>query len=411
MQADARPAGRQSSRFLWLYALAWGGGAIAYVPLLTILLPLRITAMAGEDSILWLAYITFCGAVAASAGNIVFGMLSDRTGARRPWIAGGLALSVGLLLAMTVADSPAALLVLIVLWQLALNMMLGPLSAWAADSVPASQVGTLGGLLAFAPAMGALAGVLVTLPQVAGADDRILIVGLFVAACVGPVLLFGHPRRIAAGNRAAEVPGARPRAARRAYGLMWLARLLVQIAEAALFAYLLIYFRSIAPDISEGSIARLFGIVLLAAVPIALAVGRWADRRDQPFLPLAAAALLSGGGMVLLSRSADLGLAVAGYIMFGLATTVFLSLHSGQTLRVLPSPEHRGRDLGIVNLTNTVPSLIMPWLTLGLVPGFGFSGLFVLLALLAFASAALLSLLARNYRQGRPDALSPRSAF
>ena len=49
------------------------------------------------------------------------------------------------------------------------------------------------------------------------------------------------------------------------------------------------------------------------------------------------------------------------------------------------------RDLGVVNLTNTVPSLIMPWLTLALVPSFGFSGLFALLALLAFASAIILA--------------------
>ncbi|HET7817388.1 MAG TPA: MFS transporter [Sphingomicrobium sp.] len=407
MQAEARARVRQSPRFLWLYALAWAGGAIAYVPLLTILLPLQITAMAGDDSIRWLAYITFCGAVAASVGNILFGMLSDRSGSRRPWIASGLVLNVALLLAMPLAGSPDALLLLIVLWQLALNMMLGPLSAWAGDSVPPSQVGTLGGLLAFAPAMGALAGVLATLPQVTGAQERIALVGLLVAACVAPVLLFGRPCPMApAGEMAggAAAPG-RP-GQRRAFGLMWVARLLVQIAEAALFAYLLIYFRSVAADMSEGAIARLFGLVLIAAVPIALTIGRWADRRDQPFLPLAVAALLSGTGLVILSSSSSLEPAIAGYILFGLATTVFLSLHSGQTLRVLPSPANRGRDLGIVNLTNTVPSLIMPWLTLGLVPGFGFSGLFVLLALLAFASAAILSLLARTYQKGPSNAFS-----
>jgi hypothetical protein len=181
---------------------------------------------------------------------------------------------------------------------------------------------------------------------------------------------------------------------------MWLARLLMQIAESALFAFLLLYFRSVAPDISEGAIARLFGIVLVAAVPIALVVGRWADRRDQPFGPLPAAAFLARCGLAVLYSAGGLDLAIAGYVLFGLATTVFLSLHSGQMLRVLPSPAHRGRDLGVVNLTNTVPSLIMPWLTLGLAPGFGFSGLFVLLALLAFASAAILFLLARNYQRG-----------
>jgi MFS family permease len=382
---------------MWLFALAWAGGAVGYIPFLTILLPLRITEMTGDDSVRWLAYITFAGAIAASVGNILFGSLSDRTGHRRSWVAAGLALHVALLLAMTTAGSPLTLLGLIVLWQLALNMMLGPLSAWASDHVPHSQLGRLGGLLAFAPAIGALAGVIMTLPGLAGPDGRIALVAALIVACVAPALLFGRPRDVPLAQVSAASPAeAAPK--RRTFAAMWLARLLVQIAEAALFAYLLLYFRSVQADIGEGSIARLFCVVLVAAVPVALLVGRWADRRQRPFVPLAAAAALSGCGLILLASSASIESAIAGYILFGLATTVFLSLHSGQILRVLPNPDHRGRDLGVVNLTNTVPSLIMPWLTLALVPGFGFSGLFALLALLAFAAAIILAAIPRFQR-------------
>lgn len=369
------------------------------MPFLTILFPIRITAIVGGENVRWLAYITFSGAIAASVGNILFGSLSDRTGSRRGWIAAGLALSVGLLLSTTIVAAPLALLSLIVLWQLALNMMLGPLSAWAGDCVPRVQMGLLGGLLAFAPAMGALVGAFITLPDLAGPNGRVELVGALVVACVAPVLLFGRPLKVPL----AEDPESPVKAshkgldeARSSFVSMWLARLLVQIAEAALFAYLLLYFRSIQPGIGEGLIARLFCVVLLAAVPVALAVGRWADRAKRPFFPLAIAATLSGSGLIVLSLSRNVDWAVAGYILFGLATTVFLSLHSGQTLRVLPRPTRRGRDLGVFNLTNTVPSLIMPWLTLGLVPRFGFTGLFAILALLAFTSATILSALPRN---------------
>ena len=393
MQAEAGPSSEQSSRFLWLYALAWAGGAVAYVPFLTILLPLRITELVGHDSVRWLAYITFSGAIAASVGNILFGSLSDRTGHRRAWVAAGLTANVALLLAMIWVDSPIALLVLIVLWQLALNMMLGPLSAWASDNVPHSQLGRLGGLLAFAPAIGALAGVLMTVPALAAREERTALVGVLIIACVAPALMFGQPRHVPLAERPeapSNLAANRSDRKRRTFVLMWIARLLVQIAEAALFAYLLIYFRSVQSDLGESSIARLFFVVPVAAVPIALVVGRWADRRQRPFLPLAIAAALSGCGLIILSASSGIDTAIGGYILFGLATTIFLSLHSGQILRVLPSPRHRGRDLGVVNLTNTVPSLIMPWLTLALVPAFGFAGLFALLALLAFTSAMIL---------------------
>ncbi|NNF93878.1 MAG: MFS transporter, partial [Altererythrobacter sp.] len=42
-------------------------------------------------------------------------------------------------------------------------------------------------------------------------------------------------------------------------------------------------------------------------------------------------------------------------------------------------------------LTNTVPSLIIPWMTLAMVPTFGFSGLFLVLAGLVTLAAILLA--------------------
>jgi predicted MFS family arabinose efflux permease len=82
--------------------------------------------------------------------------------------------------------------------------------------------------------------------------------------------------------------------------------------------------------------------------------------------------------------------AIAGYAVFSLACSVFLALHSAQTLRVLPRSDRRGRDLGVFNLTNTLPSLIMPALALALVPDLGFRALFVLLAVLALGAAIML---------------------
>jgi predicted MFS family arabinose efflux permease len=77
--------------------------------------------------------------------------------------------------------------------------------------------------------------------------------------------------------------------------------------------------------------------------------------------------------------------------LFAIAASIFLALHASQTLRVLPAPQHRGRDLGVFNLTNTVPGMVMPWLTVLLVPRFGFEALFVLFAALSLSSAVLLA--------------------
>lgn len=387
---------RQPLWFLVLYALAWAGGAIAYVPFLTILLPVRVAALAPDgpqQAVLWLSAIAFCGAIAASAGHILFGWLSDITGRRRPWAALGLVLSCALLLVVPLARGLDGLILVVVLWQLGLNMMLAPLAAWGADCVPDRQKGLLGGLLAFAPGLGALAGAVVTIPGLASADGRLGLVALIVAAAVLPVLVLG-PRAGPAETGTSPAPSqpAPPSSALRRSALrMWIARLLVQVAEAALFSFLYLWLRSIDPGVSDYITARVFSLVLVLSAPAALLAGRWADRCGHPFAPLVVCTLIAPFGLVGMALAQSVPAGVISYGVFGFSTSIFLALHSAQTLRTLPDSNRRGRDLGLFNLTNTMPSLVMPWFTLALVPWFGFSGLFVLFAALALVAAVLLA--------------------
>ncbi len=383
-----------------LYALAVAGGAAAYVPFLTILLPLKVTDMSGMQDVQLLAYIAFAGAIFASLANVAFGWLSDLTKSRRGWIVAGLAGSSALLILSREVNEPVALIVLICAWQCMLNMMLAPLAAWGGDCVPDAQKGILGGLLSFSPAMGAMTGAFVTIPGLAGPDARLELVALIVAALVLPVVMFGRARPMPELTRPVQEAQAAVRPflqTRSAVARMWIARLLIQIAEAALFAYLLFWFRSIDGAFKDNDTAILFGAVLLAGVPLALWLGRWSDLHQRPILPLLFGAMGIALGLLIMAAAQDLSLAIAGYVVFGLASSVFLALHSSQTLRVLPKPQNRGRDLGMFNLTNTTPSLIMPWLTLALVPVFGFGALFIALAVLAVAAGLiLLSLVERK---------------
>ena len=389
----SRDAGiTQSRRFLWLYALAVAGGAVSYVPFLTLLLPLRASEMAGAGTIDLLAYAAFAGAIAASCANIGFGWLSDVTRRRKPWIVAGMLSSSLLLLCVPLAQDRTQLLIAIVAWQLAVNMMLAPLAAWAGDVVPDNQKGFLGGLLAFAPTLGALSGAFVTIPGLAGSDLRLGLVAGLVVLMVLPVVVFGRPRPMPhlMADKPASPHGHR-RAARDMVARMWLARLLVQIAEATMFAYLLVWISGIKPDFGDSGTARIFALVLGLSVPLALLAGRWSDIRSRPILPLVLGSGIGSIGLAIMALSGGLAGALFGYVVFGLSTSVFLALHSSQTLRFLPKPARRGRDLGFFNLTNTVPSLIMPWLTLAMVPVFGFSGLFWVLAGLAALATLLLA--------------------
>ncbi|MBI1403108.1 MAG: MFS transporter [Porphyrobacter sp.] len=387
---------RQPAWFLALFALAAAGGAVAYVPLLTVLLPQRIAELQGGEDVAVLAQTTFFGAVVASFANIAAGMLSDRTGTRRGWILAGLLVSSALLVAVGEARSARELVLLVMAWQVGLNLMLAPLMAWAGDCFPDSQKGVLGGTLALSPALGALAGSLVTYGGLVDPAARLWVVAGLVAALVLPALLCG-------GARArAELMAARGNAvlvdapeAGHAVRRMWVARFLVQVAEGGMFAFLLFWLRSLSPGFPENAAANIFSLVLVCAVPLSLLLGRWSDRHRRPILPLAGCALLCATGLLAMAVASTLALAIAGYVLFAVSAAIFLSLHASQTLRVLPAPEHRGRDLGFFNLTNTLPAMVMPWLTVLLVPGLGYSALFVLFAVLALVSAALLASFAR----------------
>lgn len=378
--------------FLLLFALAAGGGWIAYVPLLSVLLPLQVTNMMGEGDVTALAQITFVGAIAASLSAILWGWLSDRSGVRLPWIMVGLVLSSGLLLAIGEARSFTELLVCIILWQTALNMMLAALFAWAGDCFPDSQKGMLGGAFAVAPALGALSGSLVTWEALVAVEYRLITVVALVAGLVLPVVLLGRgrvrPELMQDEIEAAEdiVPHDSKVVVR-----MWLARFFVQIAVAGLFAFLLYWLRSISPEIHENFAANIYSIVLVIAVPLAFGAGRWSDERARPMAPLWLSAIVSASGLVLMALSEGLAQGIAGYVVFSIASAIFLALHTGQTLRVLPRPRNRGRDMGIFNLTNTLPAMVMPGLTLSLVPSFGFTALFALFAAFAVVSALLLA--------------------
>lgn len=385
------PARTQPIGLLLLYALAQAGGVIAYTPFLMFVLPVHVSVLAGTGDVRWLGYIVFAGGIAASGAGVLFGWLSDVTRQRRAWIASGLALSIVLQFATTRASDPLTLLGLITAWQVALNMMLVPLMAWGGDLVPDAQKGLLGGLLAFAPSLGAWSAVALAASGTAlpALPQKMALIAVMTTAAVLPALLLIRsdfpPRRVA--DAASDAPALTTATIR-----MWIARLFIQISGVALASYLVFWLRSVDPAIGLGEMSVLYTVGLTAAILVSLALGRWSDRHDRAFAMLAVLAMLTAASLMAMGLAGSAAVAKAGYVLFAVASTSFLALHAGQTLRILPDPARRGRALGIFNLTNTAPSLIMPWLAILLVPVSGYGGLILILAALALIAAILVAI-------------------
>jgi predicted MFS family arabinose efflux permease len=373
--------------FLLLYALAYAGGVIAYTPFLMLMLPARVTELADNQDVRWLGYIVFAGAMAASLSGVASGWLSDISRRRREWIALGLAATVALQLAIAQADTIEALLWLVVGWQVALNLMLTPLIAWAGEHVPDDQKGLLGGLLSLAPPLGALSAMLLPESGPEGLGARAATIAAMTVVLVLPLLLFARSGSLPS---APMVSMAKPDVPASVAVRVWLARLLMQLSGAALAAYLYFWLRSLDPALDDDGKMLLYAGGLAASVGVALLLGRWTDRHGRPFAALALTAVVAAAALLVMALAGTPTIAKLAYMLFATANAAFLALHASQTLRILPDAASRGLGIGLFNLTNTAPSLIMPWIAMSVVPDFGYASLFLVLALLALAAAQLL---------------------
>jgi MFS family permease len=379
---------RRRPSILLAYALAWAGGSIAYTPFLTLLLPLRFTELAGTADIYWLGLSTTIGAMAAGAGNILWGYLSDRLGERLRLSALGLCAIALSSVAIARSENPAALVAAVAVWQLSLNLFLAPLAAYAADNVPNSHKGELGGLLALGPGLAALSIVGVTLGP-ADLSSRLGLIALIVLICAIPLFAAGGPMRPTGRASAMDEGQGGPR---RALLQLWLARLIVQIAEGLLFVFLFYYLRSLAGDtLAPTRFALTNAFAQLSALPIAMLVGRYSDRTGRRRGPLLAMILLLTLGLCGMSMAHSWGWAVMSYELFVIGSTSFLSLHSAFAMQQLRDPAHFGRDLGLFNLTNTLPALTTPMIAALVIGQLGYGWLLLALTLAMIAPAVLVA--------------------
>jgi MFS family permease len=393
----ARPsAGAVSGGFIALYAVAQIGAFIAFVPLLNLLLPLKAAAVDPVGKAVLLSQVTVWGALAAGLANLGAGVLSDATrgpwGRRRPWIAVGavaVAAAYGLIY---VAESVGGLIAAMVAFQVALNLMFGPLNAVLADQVPDLQKGTVSALQGLAlPTAGLFSAVILAM-GLQGLGDRFLLTALIVPAMVLPFALLAPDR---------SDPGpavARPRLSLQVmadpdFRLAFISRLLVQVSITLNVLYLLFYLQDVAVLRGTGAPApeTAFGWLLaagtLGGLLVGFAGGILSDRtRRRRVLVMSGGLLMAVGAGLMVAQPAWPGPLLA-QIIFGVGLGLYSTVDIALVAEVLPDPSSVGRDLGVMNLAITVPQIAAPLIGLGVLSAFGgdLRGVFAISAVCALA--------------------------
>lgn len=373
---------------------------IAWYAPLQVLLGLHAAALAPEGKELVFGVATAVGGLCSLVANPLVGALSDRTtsrwGRRVPWIVGGSLLAAAGFVLLSVASTVALYVAGWCVVQIGLNTMLGALTAFLPDQVPAVQRATVGGVVAMATTVGILAGTGLAAAFGTGRPT------LAYLACAAVMLLCTVPHMARSGDARLPVQW-RPAGGLRVilrgcwisprrhpdFAWAWLSRLLINFGNGAGAVYLLFYLQDGVgyPDPAGGVLVL---TTIYAALVVATAVlgGRLSDRtgRRRVFVVWSgtgiAAALFALGFQTWTA-------AVVGACLLGVSFGVYTSVDLALVTEVLPAAADRAKDLGIVTVTSTLAGVLTPLFAALLVTGpGGYPALYVGSGLLALAGAA-----------------------
>lgn len=378
---DAGPSIPVGPGFIALYMAAQVGAYIAFIPLLTLLLPLKAEAIDPAGRTLALSQIALWGAVTAGVAGVMAGIIGDRTrhwrGGRSIWMIAGLAGTVASYVLIHRAATQSSLMAAIVALQISLNFMLNPLAATLPERVPGRQKGLVAGFTGLAFPLSSLFGALVIGVWLTGETERLTAVVLVTVAMVVPFIVM----TFRAGPRSTAKPRQRPSLAAfadRDFLIAFGSRLLVQTAVALNVLYLLFFLdqetgldRALKGMRIEVAMAVLLGTSTSLSVLAGLMGGRVSDRIGRRKLLVFGGALLLAMGSLLMAlvpnwpgpwvAQAILGVGVG---LYGITDAVLVA-------EVLPDRTHAGRDMGLMNVAVTAAQIFAPLLGLLALAWFG----------------------------------------
>ena len=397
----------------WTYALAFLGAHLAFMPLFILLLPRRVEALAPESTASWLSWLLLTGGIVAGIANVAAGALGDRWlerfGTRRGLIGVGAGLLLFAYVGLAFAASVTQLFAALIFFQIALNCCFSPLGALLADHFPDAVKGRLSGWMTAALPTSSLLVLPVAWLFPSDGYLAFLLTGTVVVLCLLPLLLFWKLGPVIGETQAGAARDAMERdkvdassriaraSLRRDFPLAWSSRLLVQTGAAFVIGYIYLYISTVQlqkeswQNTSASEVlAALTTPAAILAIIATLVSGYISDRWDKRRRPLFIFACLFAVGLGMLAGTANFVTFLIGYVLIQSALAAYLSVDTALVAQLVGGHAKRGLLLGFMNLSNTLPSVIVPSIAL-----FAFSDNQVASILSAmFAVFAILAILA-----------------
>ncbi|MGO4536687.1 MFS transporter [Leifsonia sp. 2MCAF36] len=398
----AEPTRKVPGRWVAAFAVAWLGVWMAQLAPIQKLLPDQVQTELHTgywvDNVIAFGVISGISGVCAIVAYPLTGALSDRTtsrfGRRRPWIAvGTLVFAVSLVL----LGLQTSIIGMGVFWSLALTgfcILTAALTATISDQVPVDQRGYVSGWISAPQAIGIILGVALVTYVFVGAVVGYTAMAVLLIVLVLPFLFLPDavlPRELREPMTLRSIieglwisPREHPD-----FGWTLLSRVLVNFGNA-FGTSLLLYFLEfgLRDPHADDDLLILILIYMVFVIVSSLVLGRLSDRLGRRKAFVFASSAVQGVAALLLGFVPQLSVAFVAAALLGIGYGCFLSVDQALATQVLPDPETRGKDLGIMNIALAVPQAVAPLFGAMIVAAMGgFAGLFVLSALFAFAGA------------------------
>lgn len=398
--AGGAPIQRVPARWVLTFSLAVTGMFVGWYGPLQILLAKQADLFSPGDKQGVLALVTGVGAFFSLIANPLWGALSDRTisrfGRRLPWIAAGTATGVAGLAILAVARDIPMMIIGWSLVQTALNAPFAALTAAIPDQVPVAQRGIVGGYFGVAQTVGAAAGA--SLAVLGGSiTGGYLACAGFVLVSVVPYLLIRRDQVLPAALRPAWSwrsfltgfwisPARHPD-----FAWAWLTRFLMNLGNAMAVLYLFFYLKDeVGLADPDGGVLILTAVNAATLLITVLVAGAWSDRLgNRRVFVTWSGVIMALAGFLLAGWHSWTGVIVAALIL-GVGFGAFTSVDFALMTQVLPTDLDRGKDLGVINIANSMPQVLAPAIAAPIVAhAGGYPTLYVASSLFALAGAAL----------------------
>ncbi|MGH3714028.1 MAG: MFS transporter [Micromonosporaceae bacterium] len=374
------PIRHASARWNLAWTLANFGWLMPLFAAAQVLLPKQASQISPGNAEAVVGAVTIVAAVVTIVVNIAVGALSDRTlatrGRRQIWVLGGALVAGGFL---ATQGFQATVLGMVAVWgmvQIGLSSMSAALTAAVPDDVPVTQRATVSSYWSIATSAGPLVGIALVGLVITGVISGYVAMAVF---CVLLAVPFGLGTRGIALRREERPPvsvgsvlAGIVRPLKHAdFAWAWSGRFFIQLSNALVQVFLWLFLKDRVHVDADIWTFYASGIYTVAAVLIAIPVGRYSDRTMRRKRLVVISSVLQGVAAVVMIVSPTIPGLIVGAALLGLGWGSYAAVDQALITQVLPHPEDRGKDLGVINIANNLPYVLAGALGGVVISGFG----------------------------------------